>query len=519
MTNFIVKSAYRIEGSKTYHSFRTFLVNILLNHNTKHKKIFDILMIFLVISTVGILIYEVKNPLPPFIDHYEYFAIVIFILEWLCRVFVSFESHKQIIKDFEESQFLNMPYNIFSSIKIITNEKFKYILSLASIIDLLAILPSYRPLRILRIFLLFRLFKILRYSNSISQFARVFIEKKLELSILLLLYLLVIFFCSTILYIYEGTGLNEKVVSFSDALYWAFITVSTIGYGDITPISDAGRFTTLILIFTGYSVIAFFTAIITSSISDKLDIIKESKAISNTSKLNNFTLVCGYGKAGTVLVTNLLNKGYEVLIIEPNANIAQSAELKNLNIIKNDASDISLLKDIGIINNVKSVVVLTDDDTINLSIILAVRSLNSEVPIISRCNRYETQDKLKLAGATKIIGINESSALVTLGFLKSPIAFEAIDEILIDYKGATMNEIEIYENSAFIGEKLSSVDFKKFNINFIGIVHGNDKSKFTFNPKTEDIVLKQKDFLIIIGYEKTIKDFKTYIQSKQSKRG
>ncbi|MCK5293708.1 MAG: potassium channel family protein, partial [Arcobacteraceae bacterium] len=271
MTDLIVKLSYSIEGSKTYHRFRTFLVNILLNHNTKHKKIFDLVMIFLVISTVGILIYEVKHPVPSFIDNYEYFAVVIFIFEWIGRLIVSFESHKQIIKDFEESQFVNVPYHLSSSLRIITNKKFTYIFSLASIIDLLAILPSYRPLRILRIFLLFRLFKVLRYSNSLNQFIRVFVEKKLELTLLLMLYLLVIFFCSTILYIYEGNGLNDKIGSFTDAIYWAFITVSTIGYGDITPVSDAGKSITLILILTGYSVIAFFTSIVTSSIADKLD--------------------------------------------------------------------------------------------------------------------------------------------------------------------------------------------------------------------------------------------------------
>jgi voltage-gated potassium channel len=473
-------------------------------------------MVFLVISTVGILIYEVKHPLPSFIDSYEYFAVGIFILEWIGRFIISFESHKQIIKDFEESQFVNMPYNLFSSIKIISSEKLSYIFSLASIIDLLAILPSYRPLRILRIFLLFRLFKVLRYSNSLNQFIKVFVEKKLELSLLLMLYLLVIFFSSTILYIYEGNGLNSKVTSFFDAIYWAFITVSTIGYGDITPVSGAGKSITLVLIITGYTVIAFFTSIVTSSISEKLDIIKESKALSNVKKLKNYILVCGYGKSGQVLVEDLQQNGYEVLIIEQDAKVVELGELKNLNIIKDDATNIDLLKKIGINDRIKSVVVLTQDDTVNLSIILAVRSLNKTIPILSRCNGLKTLDKLKLAGATDIIGINETAGLVALGHIKAPIAFEAMDDILVDYNGATMSEIEIFQNSPFVGKKLSIVDFDRFNINFIGIIHSDDINNFIFNPNKEDTILQEKDFLIIIGYERTIQDFKTYLQSKKS---
>jgi len=518
MTDLIVQFAYNLESSKTYHRFRTFLVNILLN-TTKAKKIFDIFMIFLVISTVGILIYEVKHTVPDFLNQYEYYAVGVFILEWIGRFIVSFESHKQIIKDFEETQFLNIEYDIKQSIKVITKKKLGYIFSLASIIDLLAILPSYRPLRILRIFLLFRLFKVLRYSNSLHQFIRVFIEKRLELTLLLMLYLLVIFFCSTILYIYEGTGINQNIHSFSDAIYWSFITVSTIGYGDVTPVTDTGKAITLVLILTGYAVIAFFTSIVTSSISDKLDIIKETDTLSSIAKLKQYTLVCGYGKSGQILVDNLKEKGYETLIIDDDEHNVLIGESKKLRIIKDDASDISLLRKINITKNVQSIIVLTNDDTLNLSIILAIRSINKNIPIIARSNRFKTQDKLKLAGANKIIGINESAALVALGHLKAPIAFEAMENILVDHHGASMSEIEIFHTSPFIGEKLSTVDFDKFNINFIGIVHNNSKNHFIFNPKREDIILEEKDFLIIIGYERTIKDFQTYLQSNKSIKG
>jgi voltage-gated potassium channel len=518
MTDLIVKFAYNTESSKTYHRFRTFLVNILQN-NTTSKKIFDLVMVFLVISTVGILIYEVKHTVPDFLNQYEYFAVGIFILEWIGRFIINFESHKQIIRDFEESQFLNIDYDLSQSIKIIISKKLQYIFSLASIVDLLAILPSYRPLRILRIFLLFRLFKVLRYSNSLHQFVRVFVEKKLELTLLLMLYLLVIFFCSTILYIYEGNGINQHIHSFLDAIYWSFITVSTIGYGDITPVTDTGKAITLVLILTGYAVIAFFTSIVTSSISDKLDLIKETDTLSNISKLKQYILVCGYGKSGQILVDNLKSQDYHTLIIDTKEENILKAEAKNLHIVKDDASDISLLRKIDINKNVQSIVVLTDDDTLNLSIILAIRSLNKSIPIMARSNRFKTQDKLKLAGATKIISINETASLVALGHLRAPIAFEAMENILVDYHGASMSEIEIFHTSPFIGRKLSDVDFDRFNINFIGIVHNEKQNNFIFNPIKEDIILLEKDFLIIIGYARTIKNFQSYLQSHKWNKG
>ena len=513
MNNLIINIAYKIEASKAHKKFRNFLYNTLINNSSKYKKIFDLSMIFLVISTVGILIYEVKHELPDYINYFEYFAVGVFILEWLGRLTISFESHKQIIHDYEESQFLNIKYNIFDSLKIITKKKFEYIFSLNSIIDLLAILPSYRPLRILRIFLLFRLFKVLKYSSSLNIFTRVFVEKKLELTLLLLLYLLVIFFSATIIYIYEGNGLNDKIDTFMDAIYWSFITVSTIGYGDITPVSDAGRSATIILILAGYTTIAFFTSIVTSSLNEKLDTIKQSSTLANIKKLKKYILICGYGKTAQVLIDNLKDNNYNFLILENNNKIIQQHQNAKINIINGDATNISLLKKIGINKNISKVIVLTSDDTINLSIILSIRSINQNIPIICRSNRVKVKQKLLVAGATKLIELNDAASYVSLGYLNAPIAYEAIDDILVDYKGAVMSEIEIFEHSNFINKPLSKIEFNNFNINFIGIVHDNNKENFIFNPNKENTILNEKDFLIVIGYEKTIDEFKTYIQS------
>jgi len=511
--NFIVNLAYKIEASKIHTKFRVFLHNILINNSSKYKKIFDLSMIFLVISTVGILIYEVKHSLPEYINYFEYFAVVIFILEWIGRLIISFDSHKQIIHDYEESQFLNINYNLSESLKIITKKKLEYIFSLNSIIDLLAILPSYRPLRILRIFLLFRLFKVLKYSSSLNIFTKVFVEKKLELTLLLLLYLLVIFFSATIIYIYEGNGLNDKITSFMDAIYWSFITVSTIGYGDITPVSDAGRSATIILILAGYTTIAFFTSIVTSSLGEKLDTIKQSSTLASVKKLKKYILICGYGKTAQVLIDNLKDNDYSFLILENNNDIIHKQKNAKINIINGDATSISLLKKIGINKNISEVIILTGDDTVNLSIILSVRSINTTIPIVCRSNRVKVKQKLLLAGATKLIELNDAASYVALGYLNAPIAYEAIDDILIDYKGAVMSEIEIFDHSNFINNPLSKIEFNNFNINFIGIVHDNDKENFIFNPNKEDTILNEKDHLIVVGYEKTIDEFKTYVQS------
>jgi len=512
LSNLVIRFAYLIENSKSYHRFRILLVDILENQYSHSKKFFDYFIIFLVLTTVGILVYEVRHPANEALIYYEYFAVFIFILEYIGRFILSFESHKQIIQDYEETQYFNIPFELRHSLISITKAKFAYIFSLSAIIDILAILPAYRPLRILRIFLLFRLFKVLKYSSALHQFVKIFIEKKTEMMMLLWLYLLVVFFAAIVFYIYEGGDANINVHSFADSLYWSFVTVATIGYGDITPRTEAGRLVVLVLIVVGIAVAAFFTAVVTSAMSEKLDVIKKDKVLTSINKAKQYILVCGFGKAGHMLVSNLLKNGHSVIVIDPNPEAFHQAELKNVNIIKDDASDIDLLKKIGLNTNIKSVVVLTEDDTINLSIILAIRSINKNIEIIARCNRFRTKNKLKIAGANDVVMANELLAKVAVGFIKSPIAYEAIDDILTDYKGAVINEVEIFQNSLFVGKNLSSVDFGRYNLTFIGITHNNDKAKFIFNPNKEEILIHAKDFLIVIGYERTIAEFRKYLQ-------
>ena len=248
MNNFFINFAYFLESSKKYYLTKNFFYEILEDTNSKKRKYFDFFMIFLVLSTVAILIYEVNHQLLPWLDTYETIAVIIFIIEWVSRFWVNSHSHRHIIDDYEKSQLLNQPYILKDSLKKIIKEKFYFIISPMSIIDLLAILPYYRPLRILRILMLFRLFKILRYTNSIKQFRHVFVEKKFEFLTLGIMFFMAVAFGSTIIFIYEGAGVNPNIHNYFDAIYWSVITISTVGFGDISPVTIQGRVATLFLV-------------------------------------------------------------------------------------------------------------------------------------------------------------------------------------------------------------------------------------------------------------------------------
>ena len=517
MNNLIVSAAYRIAASNRYYKLKRFTYCILENDSFRYKKFFDFFMIFLVLSTVAILIYEVNHEILPLLDSYETFAIVVFIFEWLGRLWVSSDIHKQVIEDYEKTQLLDRDYKFSRSFKTILGKKLDYIFSPMSIIDLLAILPYYRPLRILRIFLIFRLFKILRYTNSINQFSRVFIEKRFEFFTLIIMFSMAVIFASTIFFVYEGAGVNEKIENFFDAVYWSVVTIATVGYGDITPVTLEGRLATLFLIIGGFSVIAFFTSIVTTALTERMAIIKEEKIIGEANRLKEFVIICGFGRVGRVLGEELENIKQNFIIIDIDEHAIEYAKSKNYLAIKGDATNSNLLDDVGITSGATSIVATTNTDAVNLSIILASRSLNPNINIIARANNRESKNKLKIAGANEVVLSNEITALIASEYIGQPVAFEAIDDILIESEGAIMDEVEILENSSFIGYPLKEIGISGFNLSLIGIIDANDRHDFKFNPNRNDYILQAKDILIVIGYKSAIAEFRVHSLSKRPK--
>jgi len=515
MTKLILKFAYFLEGSKTYYNIKHFIYQFLEDTHSKKKKYFDFMMIFLVLSTVGILIFEVNHKPVPWLNTYESVAIFIFILEWLGRFWVVTHNHKQIINDYEKSELLNQPFNIKISIKQILRNKLNFIFSPMSIIDLLAILPYYRPLRILRILMLFRLFKLLRYANSIKQFSDVFIEKKFEFFTLAIMFCMAVIFGSSIIFIYEGAGINPNIHNFFDAIYWSIITISTVGFGDISPVTIEGQVATIFLVIVGLSVIAFFTSIVTTALSTRLIALKEEKVIGEANSLDNFTIICGYGRMGEILANEFLKIKQKFIVIDVIDDVSSKAHSKNILFIRGDATNGELLENVGITKGATTLVALTSNDAINLAIILTARSLNSNINIISRANDKKIENKLKLAGANEVVSSNEITSLVATEYIGQPIAFNAIDDILLNSEGAVMGEVELFSNSEYINQKLDVINFNNFNLTLIGIIQASKNKEFKFNPKKDQYTLKENDILIVIGFEESIKSFRVELLSNK----
>jgi len=474
-------------------------------------------MIGVVLVSVAILIYDVEGNIPEFISILDRYIITsVFITEYFLRIWVYSNVREIILEEAEISALLSRPFRSFRVIFKIIKNKFEYMITPMAIIDLLAILPSYRPLRILRIFLLFRLFKILRYSKSINTFIEVLGNKKFELFILLISVGFVTFIGGALMYVLEG-GKNSNLHNFFDAFYWSFITISTVGYGDISPVTSEGRTLTIILVIVGIGFISFATSIIVSAFSEKLDELKEERRIFSAKKLRKFSIICGFSDEAERVAERLKREKEPFIVVDIDKNRVEEAILRGFRGVRADATDRNFLKELNF-EEVKRIFVLTNDDIVNSFIVLSIRSFNRQVPIVALVSTSENLLKLKNAGATYVVEPSQGTAILTATYVISPYIFEVLEAILTDRRGVVLDEIRVIPNSYIDRELIGEIPFGRYRLLCIGIwkrrkppnIHKwylqINGGYFFFNPPAY-LRVEGEDILVVMGYRVNIDYF------------
>lgn len=157
---------------------------------------------------------------------------------------------------------------------IVADKKLKVIFSFYGLIDLIAILPFYiargidlRSIRIFRLFRLFRAFKVFRYSNAIQKFKSAFLSVKEEMILFLVATLFLLFIASVGIYYFENPAQPEQFKSIFHCLWWAVVTLTTVGYGDMFPITAGGKIFTSLIAIISIGIIAVPTGLLASALT------------------------------------------------------------------------------------------------------------------------------------------------------------------------------------------------------------------------------------------------------------
>jgi voltage-gated potassium channel len=228
-------------------------LRIIIEENTNKKgRIFDYFIQFLIlISLISFSIEtlpENSENVKNILSFVEIFCVVIFSIEYILRIYVS-------------------------------KEPLKYVFSFYGIIDLLAIIPSYlrltidlRSLRAFRVFRIFRALKLVRYNRALHRFRLAYKIVKEEVILFLIVTGILIFLTAAGIYFFENEAQPETFSSIFHSLWWSVVTLTTVGYGDVFPITMGGKIFTFFVLIIGIGIVTVPAGLVATALSKAREI-------------------------------------------------------------------------------------------------------------------------------------------------------------------------------------------------------------------------------------------------------
>lgn len=300
-------------------------------------------------------------------------------------------------------------------------------------------------------------------------------------------------------------------MTFMDALYMTVITVSTIGYGEVQPLSQAGRIFNMVFIITSFTLFASALAWVTGYIAsgEMHSYFKNKKIMSALDHLSNHVIVCGFGRNGQQAAHTLTaHKEVFVAIDFREKNIDDYLEKDpDLLYIKGDATNDALLQRAGI-ERAKSLICALPTDADNVFIVLSARTLNPSIQIISRAVQASAVAKLKKAGADYVVMPDMIGGKHMATLVSKPDVVEFIDYLSSNEGISVYIESVAYENLPLKIKNATLqviMDWMKTGVNCIALKY--DDGKFLINPPN-DISISEGMNVIVLGTQDQIQKMK-----------
>ncbi len=296
--------------------------------------------------------------------------------------------------------------------------------------------------------------------------------------------------------------------SWIDAIYMTVITITTVGFGEVIPLTPEAKIFTTFLILCSVVIVGFALSVISEYIISRSSYkdLKHRKVQDKIDHLENHIIICGYGRNGQQAVQKLLDYKKEFVIIEMDQDLINRYEEENDYLfVHGNANEDEVLESAGILR-ASTVICALPEDADNLFIVLSARQLNPALKIISRATAETSQNKLKLAGADSVvmpdrIGGDHMASLVVV-----PDLVTFLDNLAVSGEEDSINVQEVaFDKVCPDGNELSikQVDLRnKTGCSIIG--YKTPDGKYKVNPSADQLIERDSK-LIVLGRPEQIK--------------
>lgn len=296
--------------------------------------------------------------------------------------------------------------------------------------------------------------------------------------------------------------------SFVDAAYMTIITITTVGYGEVIPLSPAGKYFTMALIMVGVCYVLYLFSVITETMVEGglRQFLGGKNMEKKVEKLKDHYIVCGFGRIGKVICDLLHENRRPFVVIENSADQINKLEELGYLALHGEATHDEMLLRAGI-KNAKGLIAVVSSDADNVYIILSAKGLNPDLYILARSSGEDgTETKLLRAGATKVISPYYIGACRMAHLLVRPTVIDFIDLTLhAGELGLRLEEMRVSDKSKLIGKTLAGSEVRKI-FNLIVVAIKRNQGEMLFNPSPDSTILAG-DILVVLGEHDHIASF------------
>ena len=283
-----------------------------------------------------------------------------------------------------------------------------------------------------------------------------------------------------------------------DGLYMTVVTISTVGSHEIPGMSPAGRWWTLGVIVLGVGTAAATFSLSVAALTEgtlrkALGRRQLQRAIE---RLQGHTVVCGFGRMGRLVVSELRRDGREVVVVETRADAFDRPDHSGILHVQGNAQEETVLRAAGI-ERATSLVACLPEDADNVFLTLTARQLNRNLTIIARAEQPNTQNKLLHAGADRVVCPQIIGATRIVNVLLRPAV---VDFVEVTNKGVDleMDQLVVPDTSELAGKTLRALSLPARTGAMVVAVRRTD-GQAVYNPSPDDVVISSGDTLILVG--------------------
>lgn len=282
------------------------------------------------------------------------------------------------------------------------------------------------------------------------------------------------------------------------SLYVTVQTVTTVGYGDITPETAWGRVFASFFMFFGIGTVAYT---LTSTVqwivqSEMLAAFGQRRRQREMNKLRHHFIICGAGRVGSRIIREMERMSVPFVVIESDAQKVAELIERNRHVLVRDATLEETLRDAGV-EHARGLAACLPDDADNVYVVLTARDLNHDLHIVARAVEEQAEAKLIRAGANRVVAPTIIGSHRMAQALMKPTVADFMDSIAAENLDLGFEELEVAPNSPYAGRKLRFTNISS-ELNIVVVAIRRCKGEMLFNP-SGDATIEAGDVLVAIG--------------------